>query len=65
MSTDIKELAQRKVNLGLQLQAIGMCNVYDRSNEDLVGLEMDKIKAMRELNQVEMEIREYVEGKTS
>lgn len=61
--TSLKELVQLKINLQLQLQAIAQCNVYGRKNEELVAMEMDKIKAQRALHDVEKEINDFVEGR--
>lgn len=57
--TDIKALAKRKIELCQTIDAISQVNVYQRSVEDLIELEMSRIKAKKELNEVAAQITAY------
>jgi hypothetical protein len=61
----IQELAERKTLLSRKLEAISMCNVYGKSNDDLVALNLDQIETQKELFDVERQIRDYIEGKAA
>jgi hypothetical protein len=58
----IEELAKRKVDLKQRLQSISMVNIAYHDSESLIDLEISRIKSLKELNEVEREIRRFVEG---
>jgi len=59
-----KELAERKTFLSRKLEEIAMCNVYGKSNDDLIALNLDEIETRKELFEVERQIRDYIEGRS-
>lgn len=59
---NIEALAKRRVELQQTLDAIAYCNIYGRSVEDLIELELSKIKARKELNEVVAQILAYENG---
>lgn len=65
MTTSIEELAKRKTELQMTLEAIGMCNVGSKSVEELVQLEIHNIKTRREFNEVCSAIDKYVNQKSA
>lgn len=56
------ELAERKTFLSRKLEAISMCNVYGKTNDDLIALNLDQIETQKELFAIERQIRDYIEG---
>lgn len=60
----IEQLAERETFLQQRLEAITMCNVYGKKQEDLVALNLDQIKTQKELFDVERQIRDYIEGRS-
>lgn len=56
--TDIKSLAELKI--ALLEQASQPMNAYERTNEELVIMEIDKIKSQKKLVQVNKEIVDYI-----
>ena len=58
----IEELVKRKTELTQYLQAIGMCNMPSKT-EELIALNLEEVKARKELYEIEGKIRDYIEGK--
>lgn len=60
----IEELAKRKTELQQTLEAISMCNVYGKKPEELVEINLQQIKAQKEMFDVARQIQDYIEDKT-
>ena len=61
-SEDIKQLAQRKVQLQSRLMLIAAWNTAGKTEEELADVELRQIETLRELNMIEREISKYVAG---
>jgi hypothetical protein len=57
----IEELAKRKTELKLTLQAISQCNVYGKTVSELTELEIQQINARKELHDVQAKIDAYIQ----
>lgn len=59
---EIEELAKRKAELNLQLRAISMSNVAGSDVKYMTDLNLAKIKAQKELYEIESKIDAYIKA---
>lgn len=61
----IEELAKRKTELQQFLESISMCNIYGKKPDELVEINLQQIKAQKEMFDVARQIQDYIEGKAA
>jgi len=58
----IEELAKRKAELNMRLEALSYTNVAGATVEFMTDLNMEQIKAKKELNDIKRQIDAYIKA---